>query len=149
MRYSLKMFVLLTMVSALVAAQQAGTAAKPKTAGATKPHAAASAAPTRATAALPTEEEVNGFLQAQIGWEPQTTWKIVSIKPSKAADLAEVVVQISGPQGQGGQTFFVSADGKHAVLATSFLLGSIRLQKHGSNWRRRRMARRGARLPLQ
>ena len=65
---------------------------------------------------MPSEEEVNGFLQAQVGWEPQTTWKIVSIKPSKAEGLAEVVVQISGPQGQGGQTFFVSADGKHAVF---------------------------------
>jgi protein-disulfide isomerase len=59
---------------------------------------------------------VNAFLQAQIGWEPQATWKIASIKPSKAAGLAEVVVQISGPQGQGTQTFFVSSDGKHAVF---------------------------------
>ena len=42
--------------------------------------------------------------------------RLSSIKPSKAEGLAEVIVQISGPQGQGGQTFFVSADGKHAVF---------------------------------
>lgn len=114
MRNSLRM-VLLLLLSISVVAQQASTPAKPKTATAAKPHAAA-AAPSSPARNLPSEEEVNGFLQAQVGWEPQTTWKIVSIKPSKAEGLAEVVVQISGPQGQGGQTFFVSADGKHAVF---------------------------------
>ena len=115
MRNSLRIVLLLVMVSAVVAAQT-GAAAKPKTASPAKPHAAAGMATSNATANLPSEEEVNGFLQAQIGWEPQTTWKIVSIKPSKAEGLTEVMVQISGPQGQGGQTFFVSADGKHAVF---------------------------------
>jgi protein-disulfide isomerase len=113
MRYSLRVFVLLMMVSATVATQQAATVASPKPASPAKTHAGAASS---STANLPTEEEVNAFLQAQVGWEPQTTWKIVSIKPSKAAGLAEVSVQMSGPQGQGGQTFFVSADGKHAVF---------------------------------
>ena len=113
MRNSLRV-VLLLLLSIPVVAQQAGTPVKPKTATPAKPHAAAAAASPATN--LPSEEEVNGFLQAQVGWEPQTTWKIVSIKPSKAEGLAEVVVQISGPQGQGGQTFFVSADGKHAVF---------------------------------
>jgi protein-disulfide isomerase len=117
MRYSLRIFVLLATVSAGVSAQQTGTAAKPKPASPAKTHAAAASSSTaNSPANLPTEEEVNAFLQAQVGWEPQTTWKIVSIKPSKAAGLAEVSVQMSGPQGQGGQTFFVSADGKHAVF---------------------------------
>ena len=71
---------------------------------------------THATANLPSEDEVNGFLQQTLGFDPQVTWKIASIKPSKAEGLAEVDVQISGPQGQGAQTFFVSADGKHAVV---------------------------------
>jgi protein-disulfide isomerase len=115
MRYSLRIVVLLMMV-AVGAAAQTGAVAKPKAASPAKPHPATAGAPTTDTASLPSEAEVNGFLQAQIGWEPQTTWKIVSIKPSKAEGLAEVIVQISGPQGQGGQTFFVSADGKHAVF---------------------------------
>src|SRR5258708_4645538 len=71
---------------------------------------------THATANLPSEDEVNGFLQQTLGFDPQVTWKITSIKPSKAEGLAEVNVQISGPQGQGAHTFFVSADGKHAVV---------------------------------
>jgi protein-disulfide isomerase len=105
------------MVSATVAAQQTGTVASPKPASPPKTHAGATSSSTaNLPANLPTEEEINAFLQAQVGWEPQTTWKIVSIKPSKAAGLVEVNVQMSGPQGQGGQTFFVSADGKHAVF---------------------------------
>ncbi len=114
MQYSFRIFLLLMMVSVLTSAQT-GTAAKPRTATSAKPHTT-EAATTSSAVNLPTEEEVNGFLRAQIGWEPQTTWKIVSIKPSKAEGLSEVIVQISGPQGQGGQTFFVSADGKHAVF---------------------------------
>jgi protein-disulfide isomerase len=65
---------------------------------------------------LPSEDEVNGFLQQTFGYDPKLSWKITSIAPSKAEGLAEVNVQISGPQGQGAQKFFVSADGKHAVL---------------------------------
>jgi len=114
MRHSLRIFVLLLMLSTVVAAQQKispAVAAKPAS-----PAKSRASVPTASLSTLPTEEEVNAFLQAQIGWEPQTTWKIVTIKPSKAAGLAEVDVQISGAQGQGGQTFFVSADGKHAVF---------------------------------
>jgi protein-disulfide isomerase len=65
---------------------------------------------------LPSEDLVNAFLRKTFGYDPQLTWKIVSIKPSKAEGLAEVNVQMSSPQGQGGQRFFVSADGKHAVV---------------------------------
>jgi len=117
MHYQLRIFWLLLMLSTTLSAQQ-----KPSTGAAGKPgspakaHTAASNSSSSMPANLPTEEDVNAFLQAQIGWQPQTTWKIVSIKPSKAAGLAEVSVQISGAQGQGGQSFFVSADGKHAVF---------------------------------
>ena len=110
MRDSLRVFSLL-MLSATVVAQQkssTGTGAKPN--GPATTHAVATAT------SLPTEDQINAFLQAQVGWESQTSWKIVSIKPSKAAGLAEVNVQMSSPQGQGGQRFFVTADGKHAVF---------------------------------
>jgi len=59
---------------------------------------------------------VNGFLQQTFGYDSQLTWKIVSIKPSEVEGLAEVNVLISGPQGAGTQKFFVSEDGKHAVV---------------------------------
>jgi protein-disulfide isomerase len=79
--------------------------------------AAADPAKSDATAtSLPSEDEVNGFMQQTFGYDPQLTWKITSIKPSPVPGLAEVNVLISGPQGQGGQKFFVSSDGKHAVV---------------------------------
>jgi protein-disulfide isomerase len=71
---------------------------------------------THASANLPSEDDVNGFLQQTFGYDPQLTWKIVSIKPSEAEGLAEVNVLMSGPQGQASQRFFVSEDGKHAVV---------------------------------
>jgi protein-disulfide isomerase len=71
---------------------------------------------THATANLPSEEDVNAFLHETFGYDSQLTWKIVGIKPSQAEGLAEVTVQISGPQGQGEQKFYVTQDGKHAVV---------------------------------
>src|ERR1700680_4547157 len=71
---------------------------------------------THATANLPSEDEVNAFLHETFGSDPQRTWKITGIRPSPAEGLAEVTVQISGPQGEGPQKFFVTEDGKHAVV---------------------------------
>jgi protein-disulfide isomerase len=77
---------------------------------------AKSAAQPSQTSTLPSEEDVNAFLHATFGYDPQLTWKIVTIKPSEAEGLAEVNVEMSGPQGQGTQKFFVSEDRKHAVV---------------------------------
>jgi protein-disulfide isomerase len=63
------------------------------------------------------------------GYDPQLTWKIVSIKPSQAEGLAEVTVQISGPQGQGAQKFYVSQDGKHAIVGEILPFGSQPFEK--------------------
>lgn len=83
------------------------------------------AAPSKALdAALPSEQEVNAFMHATFGYDPQLTWKIESIKPSEAEGLAEVNVLMSGPQGQGTQRFFVSEDGKHAVVGDIIPFGA-------------------------
>src|SRR5260370_29583672 len=117
MRHSCKLFALLLMLSTTFAAKQkTSTGVTAKSTSQAKAHADTAAKSADLPTNLPTEEEVNAFLQAQIGWDVQSTWKIVSIKPSKAAGLAEVNIQRSSPQGEGGQKFFVSADGKHAVF---------------------------------
>jgi len=104
------------VLAGLFAMAQQKPAAKAKSAPAEKPAADSSR--------LPTEAEVNGFMKATFGYDPQLTWKIVSIKPSQAEGLAEVTVEISGPQGQGGQKFFVSQDGKHAVVGEIIPFGA-------------------------
>ena len=84
----------------------------------------AAAKPAADSGHLPTEAEVDAFMKATFGYDAQLTWKIVSIKPSQAEGLAEVTVEISGPQGQGGQKFFVSQDGKHAVVGEIIPFGA-------------------------
>jgi len=114
MRNSLQITFLL--LAGVLAMAQQKPAAKTKSASAAKPAADSSR--------LPTEAEVDAFMKATFGYDPQLTWKIVSIKPSAAAGLAEVNVEISGPQGQGGQKFFVSEDGKHAVVGEIIPFGA-------------------------
>lgn len=106
-------------------------AAQQKPPAKAKPAAQSKAAElgTHATPNLPSEDEVNGFMHATFGYDPQLTWKIVSIKPSEAEGLAEVTVQISGPQGQGQQKFFVSQDQKHAVLGEVIPFGAHPFEK--------------------
>jgi len=100
-RHSNCLFVLLLLVS-LAGAQQ-------------KPAATHAEASTAASTVLPPEEAVTAFLQQMFGYDSSLSWKVVSIRPSEAAGLAAVNVSISGPQGQQGYKFYVTADGQHAV----------------------------------
>src|SRR6266404_8957291 len=113
MRHTFMVIPALLIVGVAVFPQQ-----KPATS--TKPKSSKSSSQqeqsTTTAAKLPSEDDVNAFMQQTFGYDPQLTWKIASIKPSPAEDLAEVTVIISGPQGQGPQKFFVSEDGKHAVV---------------------------------
>jgi protein-disulfide isomerase len=79
---------------------------------------------THATPNLPSEDEVNAFMHETFGYDPQLTWKIVGIKPGPAEGLSEVTVHISGPQGQGDQKFYVTEDGKHAVVGDVIPFGA-------------------------
>jgi len=77
-----------------------------------------------ADVSLPSEEVVNAFLQQTFGYNTSMSWKVVSIKPSEAAGLAEVNVTISGPEGSQGQRFFVSPDGRHALIGEILPFGA-------------------------
>ncbi len=79
-------------------------------------HATTSTKSVDTAANLPSEDEINGFLHETFGYNPQLTWKIVDVKPAQAKGLTQVDVQISSPEGQGAQRFFVTEDGKHAVV---------------------------------
>jgi protein-disulfide isomerase len=116
MRNRLKVLAVIMAFSMTAAAQQK-PAAKTKTNSADQPG-------THATANLPSEEDVNAFLHETFGYDSQLTWKIIGIRPSQAEGLAEVTVQISGPQGEGPQKFFVTEDGKHAVVGDVIPFGA-------------------------
>lgn len=76
------------------------------------------------SAVLPTEEMVNSFMQQTFGYDSSVTWKIASIKPSTAPGLAEVVVVIGNAQGQQVTTFYVTPDGKHALVGDLIPFGA-------------------------
>ena len=97
----------LLSLAVLAAAQQKHTAT----------HATTAAKPAVENGAnLPSEDEINGFLHETFGYNPQLTWKIVGVKPAEAKGITQVDVRISSPEGQGAQRFFVTEDGKHAVV---------------------------------
>jgi protein-disulfide isomerase len=95
---------ILFFLSTLAVAQQ-------KPAGAAHPAAAKPAAVT----GLPSEETVNAFMKQTFGYDPQVTWKIVSIKPTGAEGLSQVELIITGAQGSQSARFYVTGDGKHAI----------------------------------
>jgi len=74
--------------------------------------------------ALPPEDTVNAFLQATFGYDSSLSWKILSIKPSEAEGLAEVDVVVTGSQGPQEEKFYVTPDGKHAVIGDIMPFGS-------------------------
>jgi len=78
----------------------------------------------KSTANLPSEDTVNGFMQQTFGYDSTITWKIVSIKPSEAEGLAEVVLVITSPKGQQGTTLYVTPDGKHALTGDILPFGA-------------------------
>lgn len=75
-------------------------------------------------AVLPSEDTVNSFMQQTFGYDSSVTWKISSIKPSAAQGLAEVVVVVGNPQGQQVTTFYVTPDGKHAMVGDMIPFGA-------------------------
>jgi len=79
---------------------------------------------TSATEALPSEATVNAFLEQMFGYDSTLSWRVVSIKPSEAQGLAEVEVVIQGPQGAQSPKFYVSPDGRHAVVGELMPFGA-------------------------
>jgi protein-disulfide isomerase len=102
----------MVLLSVLAVAQQTSA---PKAASSTKPVSAP---------VLPSEEVVNAFMQQTLGYDPATSWKIVSIKPAAAEGLAEVNVTVSSPQGSQAQKFYVTPDATHVVIGEILPFGA-------------------------
>jgi|SRR5579862_7486030 len=114
----------LTTILLLVglAAAQQSTPAKKAAKPATPP---SKAADSPATNSLPSEETVMAFMKQMFGFDPQLQFKVFGIKPSEAQGLAEVTVQIIGPQGPQNSVFYVTSDGKHAVAGEILPFGAM------------------------
>ncbi len=84
----------------------------------------ASAASPASSSKLPSEETINGFMQQTFGYDPAVTWKIVEVKASSAEGLAEVTVLLSSTQGKQNSKFYVTSDGRHALLGDIIPFGA-------------------------
>jgi len=112
------LLVLFLLSGAAIAQTKPAPPAKP----AAKP-AASTSAPAPQTG-LPTEDTVNSFLYQMFGHDPTVTWKVVEIRPSEAAGLAEISVVITNPQGSNLNKLYVTADGKHALTGEILPFGA-------------------------
>jgi protein-disulfide isomerase len=73
---------------------------------------------------LPSEQTVNDFMKQMFGYDNTLSWRIVTIKPSEAEGLADVEVVVQGPQGAQTQKFYVTPDGRHAVIGEIMPFGA-------------------------
>lgn len=107
------LLVIVLLVSALAAAQQPQSAAKP----AAKPAAVAPAAPAGAPtsgAFLPSRATVEAFLKRMFGHDPQAAWRVVDIRPSEIPNVAQIIVVLGNQQ--RATHLFVTPDGQHAIV---------------------------------
>ncbi|HYX70973.1 MAG TPA: thioredoxin domain-containing protein [Terriglobales bacterium] len=77
---------------------------------------------TSRAAGLPTEATVNSFMRRMFGWDKSLNWAVVRIQPSEIPGMAEVIVAVGGPQNL--THFYVSSDGKHAVIGDVIPFGA-------------------------
>ncbi len=66
--------------------------------------------------APPSKEAIDAFVRGQVGTNPSITWVTADTKPDALSNLTGVQIIMTTPQGSGGQIFFVTADGKHALF---------------------------------
>lgn len=75
------------------------------------------------TAASPTKAEVQSFLKASWGYDPNRIWEIAAILKTQAPGISKVVVFVAEKNHPkvGDIQFFVTPDGKHLIAGDSIV----------------------------
>lgn len=73
---------------------------------------------------LPNEDTVMQFVQHMIGYDPSLKFRISSIKPAEAPGFADVTVVVNNGQADQILNFFVSPDGKWALIGQMMDFGT-------------------------
>ncbi len=75
--------------------------------------------PKNFTASTPTREQVDAFLTATWGFEPDRTWEVEAILPSPVPNLSKVIVYIGDKKSKDNKPqpfmFWVMPDGQHII----------------------------------
>ena len=99
--------------------------------------------PANFTAAAPTTEVVNGFLQANWGYDADRMWQVQAILKTPADGVSKVIVLIgdkTGKQKPQVLSFYALPDGKHIIIgediinfgANPFADARLQLQQHAN-----------------
>lgn len=65
---------------------------------------------------LPTKETVESFMKHMFDYDPNVTYQVLDIRPSRAAGVGEAVVALKTPQGQQTGIFYILPGGKFAII---------------------------------
>jgi protein-disulfide isomerase len=73
-----------------------------------------------AQAALPSRADVQAALTRMLGYDPNISWQIISIRSSELAGMADVLISINN---QGPSHIYVSPDGKFGIIGEAIPFG--------------------------
>ena len=107
-----------TQVPPAPAQSQAAPAAEPAAPAPAGPPTFPKPDPANFTASSPTADEVNAFLQANWGYDPDRMWQVQAIFKTSVPGLSKVIIYIgdkTGKEKPQGVEFFVLPDGKHVI----------------------------------
>jgi len=108
--------VCILIVATSVAAAQSTAKAPAQTGPKTAEKPATKSPAADASVNLPSEATVDSFLRETLGYQPDLSWRISSIRPAGVAGLAEITAVIANQQGQQVLHFYATPDGQHAIF---------------------------------
>lgn len=76
-------------------------------------NAQSQSSPSQSQDSLPFRTDVQAALTRMLGYEPNISWQIVSIRPSQIPGLADALVVMKN---QGASHIYISSDGKFAIV---------------------------------
>jgi protein-disulfide isomerase len=120
LRKSLLLAVVSLVASSAAFAQQGSPAEPPSapTAGAPATLTFPTPDPKNFTADKPTPDDVNAFLKATWGYDPNLAWQVMAIAKTEVPGVSKVTVAIgqrSNPSQAGQLVFFATPDGQHII----------------------------------
>jgi protein-disulfide isomerase len=75
------------------------------------------------TAASPTKGEVDAFLRASWGYDPNRVWEVYSVQKTPAPGVSRVMILVGEKPNPrvGDMSFYVTPDGHHAITGTAVI----------------------------
>jgi len=119
MRKILALITMLLLFAGFAAAQTAKPAAKPKPAT-PAPAVSQPASPVAAVPAALTAAEVEAFLKRMFGYDPNMTFQVAAVQPSRVPNMLVATVLLTTPNGKEATRWYISPDQKWMIAGELF-----------------------------